>query len=155
MMGQDCMTHRTNFVVCKLYLIYPHGGKVGGIVPIHVFMFLKVWHWKLSNLAKIVKTKGLEILINIKMQWMSMLEPLKCALVENKILIIKMSQENPSIIKASLNINFFGDVHTWLALYCLLPYWSLSIPWSRKGCLHFKFCGCCEILSNWPFYDVY
>jgi hypothetical protein len=66
-----------------------------------------------------VKTKGLEILINIKMQWMSMLEPLKCALVENKILIIKMSQENPSIVKASLiSIFLVMFTHDWPCIAC-------------------------------------
>jgi hypothetical protein len=49
------------------------------------------WHLKFSKLAKIMKTKGLKILRNVNMQWMSMLEPLKCALIDYKILILILS----------------------------------------------------------------
>ncbi len=46
---------------------------------------------------------------------------LKCVLVEHKTLIVKMSQDNPSIIQARLNIDFLCDIHTLLTLYYLLP----------------------------------
>jgi hypothetical protein len=45
----------------------------------------------------------------------------KCVLVEHKTLIIKMSQDNLSNVQARLNIDFFCDIHTLLALYYLLP----------------------------------
>jgi hypothetical protein len=32
-----------------------------------------------------------------------------------------MSQDNPSIVQGRLNIDFFCDIHTLLALYYLLP----------------------------------
>jgi hypothetical protein len=32
-----------------------------------------------------------------------------------------MSQDNPSIVQIKLNIEFFCDIHTLLALYYLLP----------------------------------
>lgn len=115
-------------------------------------------HLKFSKLAKLVKTKGLEIFRNFNMQWMSMLEPLKCVLVEYKILIIKMSQKNSSIIKTRLNIIFFVMFsHDWPCIACchIGVYQCLDQVFPRKGYLHFKFCGSCKNLSNWPFYDVY
>jgi hypothetical protein len=51
-----------------------------------------------NKLGKIVKTMRLKILKNVKIQWISILEPLKQ--VKYKALIVKMSQDNPSIAQA-------------------------------------------------------
>ncbi len=48
-----------------------------------------------------------------------MLEHLKCVLVEYKMLIIRMSQDNIVIIQAKLNL--FWDVKTLLTLSYVLP----------------------------------
>jgi uncharacterized membrane protein len=50
-----------------------------------------------------------------------MLEPLKQIMVEYKTLIMKMAQENMSIVQARLNLDLICDIHTLLALFCLLP----------------------------------
>ncbi len=50
-----------------------------------------------------------------------MLEPLKQFLVEYKTLIMKMAQENLSIIQARLNLDLIFDIHTLLAFSCSLP----------------------------------
>jgi hypothetical protein len=50
-----------------------------------------------------------------------MLEHLKCILVEYKILIIKMSQDNIVIAQARLNLDLFWDVKTLLTLFYVRP----------------------------------
>jgi uncharacterized membrane protein len=50
-----------------------------------------------------------------------MLELLKQIIVEYKTLIMKMAQENPSIVQARLNLDLICDIHTLLDLSCLLP----------------------------------
>ncbi len=51
----------------------------------------------------------------------NMLEHLKCVLVEYKMLIIKMSEDNIVIVQARLNLDFFWDVKTLLTLFYVLP----------------------------------
>ncbi len=51
----------------------------------------------------------------------NMLEHLKCVLVEYKMLIIKMSQDNIVIAQARLNLDLFWDVKTLLTLFYVLP----------------------------------
>jgi hypothetical protein len=50
-----------------------------------------------------------------------MLEPLKCVLGEYKTLIVKMAQDAARKSKAAHNLRLLCDVHTLLALPCLMP----------------------------------
>ncbi len=52
------------------------------------------WHLEFTKLVKIVETGGLKILQNVKIHWISMLEPLKCVLAKYKTLILKMAHDN-------------------------------------------------------------
>jgi len=50
-----------------------------------------------------------------------MLKPLKNIFVECKTLIIKMSQDSPSITQVKLNFDLSYDIHKSLTLFFLLP----------------------------------
>ncbi len=78
-------------------------------------------HLEFTKLAKIMEIGGFKTFKNVKTQWISMLEPLKCVLVAYKTLIMKMSQDNISVVQARLNLNLLCDLHTLLALFYLLP----------------------------------
>jgi hypothetical protein len=68
-----------------------------------------------------VEISGLKILQNVTTRWISLLEPLKHVLGEYKTLIVKMAQDAAKESKAALNLCVLCDVHTLLALPCLMP----------------------------------
>lgn len=74
------------------------------------------------KLVKIVETRGLKILQNVKIHWISMLEPLKCVSTKYKTLILKMAHDSASIVQMRLNLDLLCDVHTLLDLFDLLPF---------------------------------
>jgi len=50
-----------------------------------------------------------------------MLEPLKRIMAKYKTLILKILQEDPSIVQARLNFDILFYIHTSLTLFYLLP----------------------------------
>jgi hypothetical protein len=74
-----------------------------------------------QKLAKVVETSGLKMLQNVATCWISMLEPLKRVLGEYKTFIVKMAQDAAEESKAAHNLHHLCDVHTVLALPCLMP----------------------------------
>jgi hypothetical protein len=64
---------------------------------------------------------GLNFFLNVKIQWISMVEPLKHVMEEYKTLIVKMSQDNVFVAQAKLNLDLLCDLHRLLGLFCLLP----------------------------------
>lgn len=77
-------------------------------------------HFKCIKLVKIVETWGFKIFFNVKIQWISIMEPLKCVPIKYNTLIVKMLQDNINIAQAKLNFNLLCDLHTFLTLYWLL-----------------------------------
>jgi hypothetical protein len=73
------------------------------------------------KLVEIVETNGLKFLQNMATLWISMLEPLKRVLDEYKTLIVKMAQDANEESKVVHNLALLCDVHTLLALPCLMP----------------------------------
>jgi hypothetical protein len=76
---------------------------------------------KFQKLAEIVETSGIKILQNVTTRWISILEPLKHVLGEYKTLIVKMAQDVAEESKVAHNLCLLCDVHTLLALPCLMP----------------------------------
>jgi hypothetical protein len=77
-------------------------------------------HLEFIKLAKIMETKGLKILWNVKIQWINMLEPLKWVMVKYETLIMRMSKDNVSVVQARFNLDLLCDLHI-LGFFCLLP----------------------------------
>jgi hypothetical protein len=76
---------------------------------------------KYQKLAEVVETSGLKILQNVATRWISMHEPLKRVLSEYKTLIVKMAQDAVVESKAAQNLRLLCNMHTLLALPCLMP----------------------------------
>jgi hypothetical protein len=74
-----------------------------------------------QKLTEIMEISGLKILQNVTTRWISLLEPLKRVLDEYKTLIVKMAQDSAEESKTTLNLRLLCDVHTLLALPCLMP----------------------------------
>ncbi len=72
-------------------------------------------------LVELLKCNINKILKNIKTQWMSMLSPSKKVLNEYQMLIVKMVEDNVSIVIVKANYELLYDVETLLGLACVLP----------------------------------
>ena len=51
-------------------------------------------HLEFVKLAKLMETKGLKLLKNVKTRWVSLIEPLRCILQEYIVLLAKMKVDN-------------------------------------------------------------
>jgi len=116
-----CMVHNTNLIGQVLSNL-PMVAKLEDLCWSLYFYFsssLKQ-HLELNKFIEIVKTVRLKILKNVKIWRMSMLEPLKQVMAKFKTLVVKMSQQNPSIVQVSSNFDILFYIHTyWPCLvYC-------------------------------------
>ncbi len=59
-------------------------------------------HLETSKLVILLECKSNKILKNIKTYWISMLSPLKKVLAENKVLVVKMIEDNATNAIAKL-----------------------------------------------------
>jgi len=73
------------------------------------------------TLAKILETKGLKLLCNIKTRWISMLNPLKWLLIEHKSLVVKMYMDAPKSKLVQDNLDLLCDLELVQGLPCILP----------------------------------
>jgi hypothetical protein len=70
---------------------------------------------------ELMATKGNKILWNVKTRWISMLSPAKRVMAEYKILLVKMTLDNPTNQQGMLNYEHLCDIHILLRLACILP----------------------------------
>ena len=88
-------------------------------------------HLESTKLVNVMEIGGLKLLRNVKIQRISVLEPLKRIILEYKALIVKMAEDvavkNPNakekevLTKTHYNLDLLCDVGTLLALPCLTP----------------------------------
>ncbi len=78
-------------------------------------------HLEIYKLVELLKCNINKILKNIKTQWMSMLSPSKRVLNEYQMLVVKMVEDNVSIVIVKANYELIYDVETLLGLACVLP----------------------------------
>jgi hypothetical protein len=76
---------------------------------------------EIMNLVKTLETKGLKLLQNIKIRWMSMLSPLKHVLGKYKSLVVKMHTNARNNKLAWENLDLLCDIELVFYLPCILP----------------------------------
>lgn len=76
---------------------------------------LKKW-----KLAKAMETKGLNILWNIKIQWMNIIIPSKAVLEKFMTLLVKMAQDSTTNKFAAVNYELLCDVDTIMGFICMI-----------------------------------
>ena len=112
-----------------------------------------------QKIAEVMETSGLKILQNVATCWISMLEPLKRVLGEYKMQIVKMAQDAAEESKVAHNLSLLCDVHTLLALPCLMPLLEsmnqLLLFAQSIFCLCFRLCHCCEVVGRQNIHNVY
>jgi hypothetical protein len=94
MLGIHCMAHCTNLAVEHLSNL-PIVSKLETLCQAlyNYFSMSSKKHLEFQKLANIVETEGLQMLRNVKTQWISLLEPLKRILGKYKTLIVKMCED--------------------------------------------------------------
>jgi hypothetical protein len=70
--------------------------------------------------VKILETKGLKLLCNIKTCWISMLSPLKWLLAKYKSVVVKMYMDAPKSKFFWDNLDLLCDLELVLGLSCII-----------------------------------
>jgi hypothetical protein len=78
-------------------------------------------HLERTKLAKVIESRGLKILRNIEIQWISMLAPFKRLVFEYRFVVMKMSEDLPINHVVATNYELLCDVETMMGLTCVLP----------------------------------
>lgn len=73
------------------------------------------------KLGKILQTKGLKILCNVKTRWINMFAPSKHVLIEYKNLVVKMGDDMAGNASTKNNYELLCDYDITLGLICVLP----------------------------------
>jgi hypothetical protein len=73
-----------------------------------------------AKLAKNCETKGAKNFHNAKIQWILMLAPTKCVLLEYKALMVKIINDNVGTITTKNNYKSLCNYHIILELICVL-----------------------------------
>jgi hypothetical protein len=67
-----------------------------------------------------MEIKGNKILWNIKIRWMSMINPIKCVLSIYHTLLMKMALDAPTIPSGKSNLSLLIDVETLFGLNAVM-----------------------------------
>ncbi len=78
-------------------------------------------HLEFTKLAKIMETKGNKILHNVKIQWISMLNPAKRMMAKYRTLLVKMGMDYNTNQPRKFNYEYLSDLQILLGLVCILP----------------------------------
>jgi hypothetical protein len=74
-----------------------------------------------AKLAKFCETKGAKNFHNVKIQWILMLAPTKCVLLEYKALMVKIVNDNVGTATTKNHYESLCNYHIILGLICVLP----------------------------------
>jgi hypothetical protein len=73
-------------------------------------------HLEFTKQVEIMEIKGNTIQWNIKIRWISMINPIKCVLFIYHTLLMKMALDAPTIPFGKSNLSLLIDVETLLGL---------------------------------------
>jgi hypothetical protein len=78
-------------------------------------------HLEHGSLAKLLETKGLKLLHNVKAKWISMLSLMKRVLAEYKTLMVHMNNDLNRVVPTKINLECLCDVEVVMGLMCIMP----------------------------------
>jgi len=78
-------------------------------------------HLEHGNLAKLLETKGLKLLHNVKAMWISMLSLMKRLFVEYQTLMVHMNNDLNYVVATKTNLEYLCDVEVVMGLMCIIP----------------------------------
>ncbi len=122
LIGIHYMAHKTSLVVQSLSTMLMVSKLENLLQALYkYFSTSQECHLEFTKLAKIIKTKGLKVLQNVKTRWIGMLQPLKWVGKEYKTFIAKMATNSVNVESAKANFLNLCDIHMILGLPCILP----------------------------------
>jgi hypothetical protein len=120
--GMHCMSHRTNLTIQTLSQV-PLVMRIEELLQslYSFFSHSPKQNQELADLANIVETAGQRILINVKIRWISCLEPVKRVMSKYKVLVLKMHLDSQSLATTKANLNLLCEIELLFGLACVLP----------------------------------
>jgi hypothetical protein len=120
-----CVAHRTNLAV-EVLLEFEMISAIEKLLKKLYTYFSKSpkRHLELEKLSELLQSKEGNFLHNVKIQWISMLSPLKRVLSEYRVLLVKMyADSNAKLVVKGAEANYcrLANVRTLLSLAALLP----------------------------------
>ncbi len=88
-------------------------------------------HLEFTKGARIMEIKGNKILWNIKITWISMINPIKCVLSMYCTLLIKMAPYAPTKPSAKSNLFLLIDMETLLGLNVVMQMLKVVHSWIK------------------------
>jgi len=79
-------------------------------------------HLEQCDFAKLLETKGLKLLCNVKIRWISMLSLAKWVLLEYRFLVVRMNDDMHIMVTTKTNMQYLCDVEAFLSLTCIMPF---------------------------------
>ncbi len=95
--------------------------------PFHILHIVQLFlrslkcHLGFSKLAKVMKTKGVKILNNVKINWIYVLSPTRHVMSKYTTLLMKMGIDRLNNYKAKENFDLFHDVQIILGFATIPP----------------------------------
>jgi len=116
------MPHHTN-VVMQTFSNQPLVTKLENLLQTtHTYYsFSPKRHLEHGNLAKLLKTKGLKLLHNVKAMWISMLSLMNRLFVEYKTLMVHMNNDLNCVVATKTNLEYLCDIEVVMGLMCIMP----------------------------------
>ncbi len=109
--GVHCIAHKTNLVVHILSHLQIVSRLEGLLQTLYIYFSTSLeMHLEFTKLVKLMETKGVKILKNVKPCWISMLSHVQCVMAEYKTLLMQMALDVPTNDKAKTNFDLFCDV---------------------------------------------
>jgi hypothetical protein len=111
------MTHHTNLAV-QTFSNLPLVSRIELLFQCLYGYFNHIFkmHLEFTKWVGIMEIKGNKILWNIKITWISMINPIKCVLSMYYTLLMKMALDAPTILSAKSNLFLLINVETLLGL---------------------------------------
>jgi hypothetical protein len=72
-------------------------------------------------LAKLLETKGLKLLHNVMIRWISILSPIKQVFFKYRIMVLKMNDDLHIMLVAKTNLQYFYCIEVVMRLTCTMP----------------------------------
>jgi hypothetical protein len=89
--------------------------------PLTHYYFSSKRHLEHGILAKLLETKGLKLLHNVKVMWISMLSLMKRMFAEYKTLMVHMIDDLNRVVATKTNLEYLWDIQAVIRLMCIMP----------------------------------
>ena len=132
-LGVHCMAHRCNLAFKTLSQLDIMSRIEGLLKSSHAyFKHSPKRHLEFVKLVELMETKGLKLLKNVKIRWVSLIEPLRRILQEYKVFLAKMKADSVSKEKSAQVKCLFIF---FLSFFCAIWFMLVGLRLQVGSCL--------------------